>query len=424
MKLVTVLLLLLLALPASAHAGAGDPDRDFGRRGTVTLRAASTDTDAVGYAVKVLSGNRILAGGSAGGQLFVIKLRASGSLDSAFGTRGQVVPALPGTSLDGVKGIQTVRDGRVVASATLRLADGSTRFVTLRLLPSGEIDPSFGAGQGYVLSGPTDAELGAMTMNRDGVVYLAGSSAGAPYVMRLLPDGTPDPAFVNPALGVAGRVTGLLIRTDGTLTYTVQTGAASFTVVKLNAAGALDPTWGGTGVVTHVLSPGTGPGLGAAAVRQGPTTTTLVAGTDTTAAGTARGSVIRLNADGSLDTTFGNKGIVRVSRSGRDVHITAMVRDRSGRIVLAGTGRAPDSMLVRLRASGARDSKFGNGGLTFRVLGQPPGGRPVYTRFDAVDVAGSKPVVAGSSAGPGTLVRSISGTVFTGRFSLTVSRFD
>ena len=156
----------------------------------------------------------------------MIKLRASGSLDSAFGTRGQVVPALPGTSLDGVKGIQTVRDGRVVASGTLRLADGSTRFVTLRLLPSGEIDPSFGAGQGYVLSGPTDAELGAMTMNRDGVVYLAGSSAGAPYVMRLLPDGTPDPAFANPALGVAGRVTGLLIRTDGTLTYTVQTGAA------------------------------------------------------------------------------------------------------------------------------------------------------------------------------------------------------
>ena len=115
---------------------------------------------------------------------------------------------------------------------------------------------------------------------------------------------------------------------------------------------------------------------------------------------------------------------MRVSRSGRDLRITAMVRDRSGRIVLAGTGRAPDSMLVRLRASGARDAKFGNGGLTFRVLGQPPGGSPVYTRFDAVDVAGSKPVVVGSAAGPGTLVRSIGGTAFTGRFSLTVSRFD
>ena len=80
-KLVTVFLL-LLALPASAHAGAGDPDRDFGRRGTVTLKAAA-DADAVGHAIKVLSGNRILAGGSAAGQLFVLKLRASGSLDGS-----------------------------------------------------------------------------------------------------------------------------------------------------------------------------------------------------------------------------------------------------------------------------------------------------------------------------------------------------
>jgi uncharacterized delta-60 repeat protein len=243
--------------------------------------------------------------------------------------------------------------------------------------------------------------------------------------MRLLPDGTPDATFPNPALGLTGRVTGLLVRTDGTLTYTVATGAASFTVVKLTALGALDPTWGaGTGVVTHVLSPGTGAGVGAAAVRQGPTTTTLVAGTDTTAAGTARGSVIRLNPDGSLDPRFGNKGIARVSRSGRDLRITSMVRDRSGRIILAGTGRAPGSMLVRLRANGARDAKFGNGGLTFPVLGQPLGGAPIYTRFEAVDVAGSKPVVVGSAAGPGTLVRGLGGTAYTGRFSLTVSRFD
>ena len=75
----------------------------FGRRGTVTLKA--TDADAVGGAVKVVTGNRVLAGGSAAGQLVVVKLRPSGSLDSTFGTRGQVVPALPGSSLDGVRAL-------------------------------------------------------------------------------------------------------------------------------------------------------------------------------------------------------------------------------------------------------------------------------------------------------------------------------
>ena len=419
-RILTVLL--LLALPASAHAAAGDPDRDFGRRGTVTLRAAA-DADAVGHAIKAIAGNRILAGGAAGGQLFVLKLRASGSMDTSFGERGQVVPALPGTSLDGVKSIQTVRDGRIVASGTLRLADGSTRFVTLRLLPGGEIDPSFGAGLGYVLSGPSDAELGAMTMNRDGVVYLGGSSKGAPFVMRLLPDGTPDPAYVNPALGLSGRVTSLLIREDGTLTYTVAAGAAAFTVVRLTAEGAPDPAWGGTGVVTHVLSPGSGPALGATAIRQGPSDRTLVAGTSTTAAGTSRGSVIRLRADGALDTSFGSGGGAHVARSGRDLRVTSMARDRNGRVLLAGTGRAPASMLVRLRANGRRDTRYGNRGTTFPVLGTPQGGSPIFTRLEAIDLVGSKAVVVGSAAGPGELVRTATGTSYTGRFSLTVSRF-
>lgn len=422
MNRVLIVLALLLSLPSAAYAAAGDPDRDFGRRGTVTLKA--TDADAVGHAVKVVSGNRVLAGGAAAGQLVLVKLRASGSLDSTFGTRGQVVPALPGTSLDGVKGIAVVRDGRVVASGTLRLADGSTRFVTLRLLPSGEVDPSFGAGLGYVLSGPADVELGAMAMDRNGVVYLGGSSGGAPFLMRLLGDGTVDPAFANPALGLTGKVTSLLLRADGTITYTVATGAASFTVVRLNAAGAPDPAWGGTGVVTHPLGPGAGPGIGAATVRQGPSNTTLVAGTDLTATGSPRGSVIRLKADGTVDTRFGSNGVARITRAGRDLRITSMVRDRAGRIVLAGTGRAPDSLLVRLRANGARDKAYGSGGITYPVLGQPPGGTPVYTRFDAIDVAGSKAVVVGSSAGPGTLVRSFGGTSYTGRFALTISRFD
>jgi uncharacterized delta-60 repeat protein len=414
--------LLLLAVPASAEAAAGDPDRTFGRRGTVTLKA--TSADAVGFAVKVVGGNRVLAGGSAAGQLVLVKVRATGSLDTAFGTRGQVVPALPGTSLDGIKAIATFRDGRIIAAGTLRQADGSTRFVALRLLPTGEIDPSFGAGLGYALAGPNDAQLATMVMDRDGNVFLAGESGGAPVVIKLLADGTVDPSFGVPALGLTGRATGLLLRPDGTITFTVAAGAATFTVVRLGPTGQPDATFGGTGIVNVALGPGSGPGIGAAAVRRGPANSTLVAGTDLTAAGTPRGAVIRLNPDGTLDTRFGSKGIARISRAGRELRIAAMVRDASGRILLAGTGRAPDSLLIRLRANGARDTHFGNGGLTYPVLGQPPGGTPVYTRFDAIDVAGSKPVVAGSAAGPGTLVRSFNGTAYAGRFALTISRFQ
>ena len=419
---------LLLALPASAEAAAGDPDRGFGRNGTVTLKA--TDTDAVGFAVKVVSGNRVLAGGAAAGQLVVLKLRASGSLDSSFGTKGQVVPALPGTSLDGVKSIQTFRDGRIVAAGTLRLADNTTRFVALRLLPTGEIDPSFGAGLGYVLAGPADAQLATMVMDRDGNVILGGESGGSPLIVRLLADGTIDPTFgtggtlAGGTFGLTGRATGLLVRTDGTLTFTVAAGPATFTIVRVGISGAPDPTFGGTGIVNVPLGPGSAPGVGAAALRTGSANTTIVAGTDLTATGRARGAVIRLKPDGTLDTRFGTKGITRISRAGRELRITTMVRDSNNRILLAGTGLPPDSLVIRLRANGARDSRFGNGGLTYPALGQPPGGKPVYTRLDAIDAAGSKAVLVGSSAGPGTLVRSVGGTAYTGRFALTISRLQ
>src|SRR6478735_708853 len=299
-RLLTVVL--LLALPASADAAAGDPDRGFGRNGTVTLKA--TTTDAVGFAVKVVGGNRILTGGAAAGQFVVLKLRSSGSLDSTFGTKGQVVPALPGTSLDGVKSIQTFRDGRIIAAGTLRLADGSSRFVALRLLPTGEIDPSFGAGLGYVLSGPDDAQLATMVMDRNGSVILGGESAGSPLIVRLLPDGTIDPTFGNGgtlaggSLGLSGRATGLLVRTDGALTFTVAAGPAVFTVVRVGLTGVPDPAFGGTGIVNLPMGPGSAPGIGAAALRAGPSDTTIVAGTDLTATGTPRGAVIRLKTDG------------------------------------------------------------------------------------------------------------------------------
>ncbi len=430
-------LILLLALPVAAQARPGDPDRRFGRQGTVSLKA--TNADAVGGAVKVLSGNRVLAGGAASGQFVIVRLRPSGSLDSRFGTAGQVVPALPGTSLDGVRALATFRDGRIVAAGTLRLADGTTRMVAIRMLPTGEIDPSFGAGLGYVQAGPAGAVLGAMTMDRGGNVILGGSRQNAgvevPIVIRLLPDGTPDPAFAGTGtfegvtLTLGGRVTSLLARPEGTLLFTVGGTAttaypATFSTVRLLPTGAPDPTFAGTGVSQITLSPLSGVGVGAQAIRTGPGGRYLVAGTDLTENSTARGAVIRLRPDGSLDSRFGGRGVTRISRRADEIRITGMVRDRQGRIVLSGSGRPPNALVVRLRGNGRRDTSFGSGGITFPRLGRPPGGEPIFTTLTAVDVMGSRAIIAGSAAGPGVFTRQLNGTLYTGRFALTVSKLQ
>src|SRR3954471_16498189 len=201
------LLALLLAVPSAAAARAGEPDRSFGIGGTQTLNAPGGD--AVGGAVLVLPGNRMLAGGAVGGKLVVLRLRArSGALDGSFGDHGQVVPGLPGTSLDGVRSLAVFRDGRIVAAATMNI-DGVSRMVALKLLPNGEVDPSFGNGLGYVVTGPAGAPLGAMAMDSTGDIVLAGARPAtdeAPLIMRLLPDGTPDATF-----GSGGTVDGVAL---------------------------------------------------------------------------------------------------------------------------------------------------------------------------------------------------------------------
>ena len=438
-RILLVALAALALVPAAAEARPGEPFTDFGRRGTVTLKA--TSNDAVGSAVKVVSGNRVLAGGAAAGQFVIVKLRSSGSLDSTFGTSGQVVPALPGVD-DG----RRARARNVPRRPDPRRRDAHRRG---RHHAHGGVAPAARAarstrasapGSGYLLVGPVNAELAAMTMDRDGNVILgggrpAGPGAEAPIVIRLLPDGTADPAFGSngsvdgAALGLSGRATSLLVRSEGTITFTVgagpeNVGNATFNTVRLLATGAPDTTFGGTGVVSVPLGPGAGTGIGAFAVSRGPSTTTLVAGTDLTNSGTPRGSVLRLRADGTLDTRFGSSGIVHVARAGRDIRITSMVRDNRARILLAGTGQPPDSLIVRLRVGGSRDTSFGNGGLTYPVLGNPPGGEPVFTTFNAIDVAGTRAVIVGSSAGPGALVRSPNGVAFRGRFALTVSKLQ
>jgi uncharacterized delta-60 repeat protein len=422
----------LALVPAAAQARPGDPDRSFGRRGSVTLKA--TNADAVGGAVRVISNTRILAGGAAAGQFVVVRLRPTGSLDSRFGTRGQVVPALPGTTHEGVRALATLRDGRIVAAGTIRLAAGGTRFVAFRLLPNGEVDPSFGGGLGYVTPGPANGQLAAMVADRDGNLFLGGGrpdGAGGelPVLIKLLPDGTPDPTFTAINSGPSGRVTSILLRSNGSITFSIGagpglSGIAAFTVVRLLPTGALDPSFGGTGVVSIPMGTGAGAGIGAQVVRNTTNDMTLVAGTDLTSSGTPRGAILRLRQDGSLDTRFGSRGITRIARAGREIRITSMVRDRSGRILVAGSGRPPNAMIARLRAGGARDRTFGNGGITYPLLGRPPGGNPIFTTIEALDVARNRPVLAGSAAGPGQLIRGTGATTYTGRFAFTVSRLD
>lgn len=68
--------------------------------------------------------------------------------------------------------------------------------------PGGFVDPSFGTG-GFVVSKLLDV-VTAVAVRADGKIVVAGSSGGQLGVVRFSPDGSPDAAFGNGGLVVAG----------------------------------------------------------------------------------------------------------------------------------------------------------------------------------------------------------------------------
>lgn len=143
---------------------------------------------------------------------------------------------------------------------------------------------------------------------------------------------------------------------------------------RLRADGTFDPSFGVDGKV--VIS---GHPFGASArirfedATQAPHGKILLAGwcEDCGGGSPADFIVLRINANGSVDGTFGTAGWARFARIGtREEYATAIAIDTAGRIVLAGystenddstTPQAP--MLVRFLADGQKDLEFNDTGV-------------------------------------------------------------
>lgn len=192
-----------------------------------------------------------------------------------------------------------------------------------------------------------------------------------------------------PASTAPGRV--LLDTTGGTLLPTVDGGGARFAAVlpdggALLLAGAVGPP--NTASLVHIDRRGlpvgdavpvdlrSPPRMLLQLLRRPDGRLLLIANAPGDAMGTGELLVTQLNADGTLDRSFGTDG---VATTGIDIGCgacTTAALDAQGRIVLTGTtGRISPTpppgdysglrwAVVRLTAGGARDTSFGDGGIT------------------------------------------------------------
>ena len=208
----------------------------------------------------------------------------------------------------------------------------------------GSLDTTFGTG-GKVL---TDLGVGGgvasdAVLQPNGDIVVGGSFG----VARYLPSGQPDRTFGSGGLAqtgfndVEGGPTGVAVQPDGKIVWAGSTTTqipggdiTDFAIARFNANGTLDAGFGNGGqVTTEFFAPPLAGALEQAdAVLVQPDGKILVGGTAIQGQfrrGHDFAAMVRLNAGGTPDTTFGNGGQVLTTGPG---NITALGLDAAGDI--------------------------------------------------------------------------------------------
>ncbi|MFN8544808.1 MAG: hypothetical protein U0807_11495 [Candidatus Binatia bacterium] len=272
---------------------------------------------------------------------------------------------------------------RISSAATLAtvLCTAATAFGL-----AGEPDPTFGVnGVAMAHFGSSTTALGtALVRQPDGKLVAAGSTSApssAVGLARFDAAGALDPGFgtagvVTTTIGTAAFVAQLLLQPDGKLVAVGSTGPSDgdsdILLARYLPNGTLDATFGSGGVVVTSLGLGTDLGNAAALQADGKIVVTGSSAPPGAPAGTGSDSdlvVLRYDADGALDATFGIGGVVALDFSGRADGGAAVIVQPDGGIVVAGSSfdgplffDGSVALLVRLDSTGTLDPTFAAGG--------------------------------------------------------------
>jgi uncharacterized delta-60 repeat protein len=276
----------------------------------------------------------------------------------------------------------------------------------------GMLDPSFGdGGIVYIQPDPsTGSSADAVVIQPDGKTVLAGTvggSDGSRFLMvRLTAGGGLDTSFGDGgivdtpmAAGRNGLLDGVALAGDGhivTVGHVLPKGGlssdAESVLARYSAGGALDGTFGDAGLAFVTANPPEHAVLiGVTVLPDG--RVLAVGSVGRTAAVSYDYLIVKLDPNGSLDTTFGTGGKVRVDIRSSD-GVSALVLQPDGKILVAGssatvTPTTPptvgprDLSAARLNPDGSLDPSFGSGGKVVHGLASE-----IQPRAIAVDGAG------------------------------------
>lgn len=236
--------------------------------------------------------------------------------------------------------------------------------------PNGSLDTSFGSGGRSVLTvrpGQNLRVAASIAVGGDGRPVVASTNASDVTLFRLAPGGALDQTFgdtgiVSSHFAEHDEAAGVAVQRDGKIVVagareTPLEGTQSF-LVRYSSAGALDGGFGDGGIRVLGFAPGDYP-AGLALVGK----ERIAVGLSDCCYATGRALAARLSADGALDGGFARKGWRSVGQLA-PVRVIAVMPGRKGRLLVVGISRK-GTFAARFLSNGRSDKHFGKRGLVF-----------------------------------------------------------
>ena len=268
-------------------------------------------------------------------------------------------------------------DGKIIVGGSFTTVGGTSRLNIARLNANGTNDATFNPGSG------ANSPVYATAVQPDGKIVIGGNftvynGVTVNRIVRVNVDGSVDQTFATGS-AMNNAVESLALQADGKVLvgggFTTFNGATVNRLVRLNTDGTLDTTF----VTGTALN-----GVPRAIVVQ-PDNKILIGGQFTTYNGTARNRIARINTDGTLDTTLDpGTGAANV--------VNSVALQADGKIVIGGSfvsvNGTPKAKIARLNSNGSLDTSFDSG------TGPGPGTASEITRL--LPVENGKTLAAGN----------------------------
>ena len=283
----------------------------------------------------------------------IVRLNTDFSIDDTF---------VYGTGFNAeVNAVAIQSDGKILLGGNFTTYKGTSRNRIIRLETDGSIDTTFGIGTGF------NATVWVITLQPDGKILVGGdftsySGAVESKIVRLNTNGTIDTTFNTPIIN--NSVFDIGVQPDNKVVvvggFTQVSGITNNRIVRFSSTGVIDNTF-----VTGGLNDG---GYAVLCEADGKV---VVGGAFSTVSGVSSSGIVRLLSGGSIDNTFvvgsgftQTGGILQIL----DIALT------NGKYLVSGQFGAYNGTtakaLVRLNTNGSVDTTLNQGsGFTYNVSG-------------------------------------------------------